>query len=135
MLIPTDNSPAQWAFFMAYTEEDISIHDILPMLEQGRIPISMIFKNADKASALYKGVLGNCPNTQSFGWTLAHIEKVGLGRCNLKECEPSMLEDHFSKFISPRNMFVIPKDQCSGLEAVPAFMKGFVREQNKACDD
>jgi len=125
-LIPTDNSPAQWAFAVALSDECPSLGQITELLDCGKLPIAMILKPVERNRADYKGVLRNCPNTQASGWRLAHIENVKLGhRGNIAACPSSKIKEHFIKFMSLKNMFVVPAE-LAGLAEVQAFKDGYI---------
>jgi hypothetical protein len=126
VLIPTDNSPAQWVFAMALSGQCPSLGQITELLERGKLPIAMILKTVERNGADYKGVLRNCPNTQAGGWKLAHIEGVKLGhRGIISACPSSKIKEHFIKFMSLKNMLVVPAEW-AGLAEVQAFKDGYI---------
>ena len=122
-LVPTDNSPAQWAFALAILGEMPSLEDIRRMIEEDRIPVAMIFKSIERITAKYRCTLGTVVNPNSAGWKVAHIKDVGFGnRKDLVELESNILLDHFRKLMMPGNMFVVPT-KYSGLGELPEFCK------------
>ena len=125
-VVPTDNSPAQWAFAVAYQGECPLISDVPQLLSNGRIPIAMALSSGvEKDSAIYGGLRGRCPGTADAGWKLAHIAPVGLrGRGPLDGYSREALERHFRLLMSPANMFVVPATW-AGLSEVDEFLAGF----------
>jgi hypothetical protein len=120
-LVPTDNSPAQWAFALAVLGETPSLEDIRRASAEDRIPVAMILKTAERTAAQYKCTLKQVVNPNSTGWKVAHVDGVGLGnRRTVTEMGESAIRDHFRKFMSPSNMFVIPL-QYAGLGELPEF--------------
>lgn len=126
IVIPTDNSPAQWAFAVAYDGICPRISEVLDLLGSGGIPIAMALSaGAERDGATYRGLRGRCPGTAEGGWKLAHIEPVALGgRGPLSEYDRPILERHFRLLMSPRNMLVVPA-AWSGLAEVDDFLEGF----------
>ena len=125
-VVPTDNSPAQWAFAVAYQGECPKLSDVATLLRNGRIPIAMALSSgAEKNGAVYRGLRGRCPGTAEAGWKLAHITPVGLrGRGPLDGYGREALEQHFRLLMSPANMFVVPA-AWAGLSEVDEFLAGF----------
>lgn len=125
-LVPADNSPAQWAFAVAYDSYCPAVDQIAHLLDTGRIPMAMALgAGAEKESALFRGLLGRCPNTGNAGWKLAHLDPVGLGGCgSLSTYSRQAVEHHFRLFLSPGNMFVVP-GEWAGLAEVDEFLEGF----------
>lgn len=125
-LVPADNSPAQWAFAVAHDGYCPSLDEVPDLLTTGRLPVAMALGGgSEKASAVFRGLLGRCPNTGAAGWKLAHLESVGLGgRGEIAGYGPEAIERHFRLFLSPSNMFVVPAEW-GGLAEVDEFLKGF----------
>src|SRR5882672_9964859 len=61
-LVPTDNSPAQWAFALAVLGETPSLQDIRRALVEDRIPVAMVLKQKERAIARYKCTLNRVVN-------------------------------------------------------------------------
>ena len=121
VLVPTDNSPASWAFARAILEETPSLEDIKTEFEQDRIRVAMIFKSAELAGARYKWTLNTRLNPNSAGWKIAHTKGIGLrNRVAITEVNKSILQEHFRKFMKPSNMFLIPL-KYAGLGELPEF--------------
>ena len=125
ILIPTDNSPAQWAFAYAHSGLCPNLSQITSMLDRGEIPVAMILNKDERDRAKYTGVRRSCLGTSANGWKLAHIKAIGLGgRGGIHTSIPSTVVDHFKLFMSPENMLVVPA-KLSGLAEVEDFIKGF----------
>ena len=124
-LIPTDNSPAQWAYSVAYDGFCPRPDEVIPLLESGRLPVAMAMGADERRAATFTGFRAKCPSTSEAGWKLAHIRPVGLSERGSPEIMPaSRIEEHFRLLMSPRNMLVVPADW-AGLAEVPQFIAGF----------
>ena len=125
LVVAVDNSPAQWAFAVAFDRLCPTPGEIDGMLRDGRIPVAMAFTREERVGAIYQGLRGACPSTNGAGWKLAHLEDVALGgRGGLSTYGDAALEAHFRRLMSPRNMFVVPLDW-AGLAEVTDFVAGF----------
>lgn len=126
-LIPTDNSPAIWAYSACLLEERFSLDNIKNLLNKDEIPISLALKANELIKAKYKCKLSSV-NLNQKGWKLAHINPVGikkrLNEDNFKNLPIEELITHFVKFMSPSNMFLIPK-RWSGMAEVPEVIDVF----------
>lgn len=124
-LVPTDNSPAQWAFAVAYSGQVPRLEEITDLLKHGKLPIAMALRKGERAGAIYTGIRGKCPSTSESGWKLAHIQGVKLGgRGSIENYPLPLLKAHFERFMTPRNMLVVPAE-FAGLSEVPAFIEGY----------
>jgi hypothetical protein len=124
-LIPTDNSPAQWAFAYAHSGRCPSVQEIVPLLERSELPVAMILKGNERQHAIYKGVRSKCLGTSDNGWKLALIVDVALGgQGPIETYSFDKIAAHFARFMSPANMFVVPAE-FAGLAEVTAFIKGY----------
>ncbi len=126
-LIPTDNSPAHWAFASALLGQMPSREQIRRAMSEDRIPVAMILKASEKTDAKYKCTLDKSFNLNQFGWKVCHVEPVGLGtRTSVVEIDERVLRDHFRKLMTPSNMFVIPL-KYAGLGELPEFCRAMGR--------
>jgi hypothetical protein len=128
-LVPTDNSPAIWAFVLACTGEKPSLKKIKNMVDGDHIPIAFTLSSEEKKRPGYNCTLSelmkNYPN--SAGWKFAHIQDVGLkSRRQLVKLDISRLKNHFKNLMTPSNMFVFPK-KYGGLAELPEFIEGMKR--------
>lgn len=108
MLIPVDNTPAHWVLSLALREEVLGVEIIERMLAEDRIPIAMILKKKEKASAAYKCCGRKDLLFNDYGWKVCHKESVKFGRGNIVDMSLDSLKGHFCRFMSPQNMFLIP---------------------------
>jgi hypothetical protein len=126
-LVATDNSPAQWAFALAVCGVIPCIEQIREAVEQDKIPVAMIFKGVEKASARYRCSPGGSISPNSAGWKVCHVENIGLvKRGSLRDTPEDLLRRHFRLFMSPSNMFVVPL-KYSGLGEIPEFCYAIAR--------
>jgi hypothetical protein len=131
-LVPTDNSPATWAFVLACIGKTPPLKEIKNIVEGDGIPIAFTLHKGERSKRGYKCTLKELrkdyPN--SAKWKFAHIESVGLkSRGDLKELDISRLKNHFKKLMTPSNMFLVRKEY-SGLAELPEF-----REQISGTDN
>jgi len=111
-LIPTDNSPAHWSFMKALLGIKIELGDVRKAFAHDNIPVAMVFKKPEKLIASYRCDLSSSDfiALNKNGWKIAHIERIGLRKKDdLKTISIDKLINHFRKFLSPSNMFLVPK--------------------------
>lgn len=107
-IIISDNTVAIWAFANVLKGKVFSLSEIRRLLQNRELPIVFmstkeIRENAKYAKALVKNPLSD--------WRLCHISPVGLNTNRaIEDLSISEIKDHFRKYISPRNMFVLPKE-------------------------
>ena len=88
-------------------------------VRRDRIPVAMILKSIEKATATYRFTLGKVRTPNEYGWKVAHLNAVGLGNAGQLEAIPiAILRDRFVRFLSPRNMFLVPTAY-AGLAELP----------------
>lgn len=122
-LVLTDNSPANWSYISAISGEQPSLSDIHLELTQDLIPIAMVVDREMKAHSKYKCCRVNAASPNSLGWKVCHKKKVGLGGRGKLEIRPlELLKDHFIRFLSPSNIFLVPK-ALGGLGEVEHFIE------------
>lgn len=108
-LIPTDNSPAHWAFSLALKQQCLTHAELQQLWTNDKIPIAMIQTGVEKPIAKYRCTLGREQDVNTYGWKLAHVRAIGLKtRTPLQALPILTIEEHFRKFMLPSNMFVIP---------------------------
>ena len=108
-IVPTDNSPAQWAFAQAVLGERPSFGDLRRLIAADRVPVAMILPAKEEAAATYRCTLGKGVNPNAYGWKVAHVDAVGLSsRTDLLELPENTIQSHFRRLMTPRNMFAIP---------------------------
>jgi hypothetical protein len=120
-VVPTDNSPAQWAFALAVLGETPTLAEIRNLITADAVPVAMVFKRVERLTARFKCNLRRVINPNDAGWKVAHIEGVGLStNFSLVNFSETQLLQHFQRLMAPRNMFVVPK-KYAGLGELPEF--------------
>lgn len=111
-IVFADNGPAHWAFNQA-------LRGAVPSLNEG------FFKTIPLA---FTGSSSNDKHTiNKDGWKLCHIDAVSdRRRYPIDKAPIDWIEKHFIRFLSPRNMFVIPKT-ISGAGELPTVISA-IRE-------
>jgi hypothetical protein len=118
-IILADNSPAQWAFSRAYAGELYALDDIRRLLENDKIPFAFATKSAEKARMTFRCTLSVADCVNTCDWKLCHIQEVGLKtRISVTDLPIEILERHFSLFLNPVNLFLVPL-KWSGFGEIP----------------
>lgn len=129
ILVPADNTPAHWSFMTAFSGHCPTIQDVHRLVDSDSIPIAMIFNKAERERADFKGERASIKNPNKMGWKVCHIEPVRMkARGTLEDRGINVLEEHFKYFLSPSNMFLVPK-ALAGIgefESLIKMMKGRV---------
>jgi len=122
-LIPTDNTPAKWIFSEAYLKgSNVQMNDIKKMVNKKEIPIALALHKKERRNATFTNTKGYL-NLNKYNWKLCHIDGVGLRkRKKIDDFPIDELKKHFKLFLSPSNMFLIPKE-LSGLGEIPNMLK------------
>ena len=95
------------------------------MLGADSIPVAMVIKTTEKAGATYRCTRHTTPGPNQRGWKVAHIEDVGLGYGDVLTSVPlGNLVEHFLRFLSPANMFLVPLAY-AGIAETPEFVHAF----------
>ena len=120
-IVPTDNSPAQWSFALAVLDERPTLAWVREQLQADAIPVAMMLKPVERATAEFRCTLAKAVNPNAAGWKVAHVDGVRLASASAVEstAEPR-LREHFIRLMAPRNMFVIPT-LYAGLGELPEF--------------
>jgi hypothetical protein len=130
ILIPSDNSPAQWAFTLAERGENPSLPQVTQSLKADSIPFAMAIKAANKAATKYLCNLVKLrDNPNNRGWKVGHIVPVAMNlRGDLQAHPIRSLQRHFLDLMSPRNMYVVPKAWAglSEIEPINTFFRSRV---------
>jgi hypothetical protein len=123
-IIPCDNSPAQWAFNLAYCGKVPTTNEIKEMFSSDRVPISFSHKKAGKSQRRYHCTLGKF-TVNKKKWKLCHFENVGLKSTqSLEDIDIALLKNKFFLLLSPQNHFLLSLDW-GGLGEVKEFIDGF----------
>ena len=96
----TDNSPANWALGLALNGTVPSIGSWSETDVRSNVPFEFTKKQGFKLIDLNKA-----------GWKICHIEPVSdRRRRKIGDIPPEEIETAFLRFLSPANMFLIPKE-------------------------
>ena len=126
-LVPTDNSPAHWSMSLALCGTCPSLDEIREHLATNRIPVAMVIRAAEKLGAKYTCTRQSTRGPNDMGWKVAHVENVGIGYADAVTLLPwAVLTAHFVRFLSPSNMFLVPKEY-AGVAETPEFIEAFQR--------
>jgi hypothetical protein len=80
----------------------------MPLLDT--IPFAMAMSANERLGVKYKCTRQAIQGQNQLGWKVAHIEDVGLGYTGAVETTSlSELCAHMKRFLSPENMFLVPK--------------------------
>lgn len=121
VVVPVDNSPAQWALALALLGEIPSIEDVRLAIQGDRIPVAMVLKTPERKVSRFKCVLSQVANPNEADWKVAHVKAIGLrDRTDIRHISEATLKQHFLQFMTPSNMFVVPL-QYAGLAEIPEF--------------
>jgi len=103
-----DNSPANWAFALALQGESPDLAALRARPLDEIVPLSFL----SRGEAAKR-------NLNRVGWKVCHIEPVSdRRRVRFEASELRRVEDAFRRFLSPRNIFLIPKE-ISGAGELP----------------
>jgi hypothetical protein len=109
-LVPSDNTLANWVFIRSYAGEKPSIVDIRNLVKRREFPVALALKAAERPLAEFRGLRGGFENPNDLGWRVCHKHAVGIRqRGALRELPMAEIERHFRHFLSPSNMFLVPK--------------------------
>jgi len=125
VIVPTDNSPAHWSMALALCGTCPELDELHALVAADRIPVAMVIKAAEKIQARYKCTRQSTAGPNQKGWKVAHVADVGLGYTDaITEIALNELKAHFIRFLSPRNMFLVPKEY-AGVAETPEFIAAF----------
>lgn len=125
-IIPTDNSPAQWACNLALQRIIPTISEIRTAFVNDAIPISFAHKKEEKEQRKYHCTLGKY-SINKDGWKLCHINAVGLNaRSSLSSINIQGLREAFFDLLSPSNYFLLPI-KWGGLGEAREFIEGYLK--------
>jgi hypothetical protein len=133
ILIPSDNSPTQWAFTLAERGETPSLSQVRQYLQADNVPFAMAIKAANKPITRYFCNLDKIwDNPNKRGWKVGHIVPVGMKiRGDLAQFPIQSLRRHFLDLMSPRNMYAVPKAWAglSEIEPINTFFRSHVASE------
>lgn len=122
ILVPVDNSTAHWAFASALQGQTPSLPDVRALMERDEMPVAMAFTKVEREAARFT-CNRNQVNLNTLGWKVCHIEPVGMkSRGEITQLPIEVLLKHFRRYLSPTNMFLVPKIW-SGLGEMPEMIE------------
>lgn len=124
IIVGADNSPAHWALSLALQDQCPTLDAVRAAFQADAIPVCMALENGEKQRAKYRCNRQMC-NLNKLGWKVCH--RVGVGERRPKISATSdweRIRSHFTRFISPANMFVVPK-KWSGLGELASVIRTF----------
>lgn len=110
LLTFADNTPAHWAMAQALRGETPGLGDVQTLFDAGSMPLAFAIKQSEKARLKFaRGGLSSQIRINKDGWKVCHISRAGLGLAGHPVSQSiSAIEAHFRRFLSPRNMFLVP---------------------------
>ncbi len=129
VVVCTDNSPAHWTLAMAISGERPRLADLRAALESGEWPICMALRRAEAQNRpKYRGVLNASRQGRILtreGWKVCHIQGLRSElRGGIDALPIEALMEQSRRFLSPSNMFVVPKTH-SGFGELPEVLEYF----------
>jgi hypothetical protein len=110
---------------MALCGECPSLDEIRALFSADRVPVAIVIKASEKVRAKYRCTRQSTPGPNQMGWKVAHIDDVGLGYIEaLTAVHIRELQEHFVRFLSPANMFLVPKAY-AGIAETTDFVNAF----------
>lgn len=127
ILIPCDNGPAHWSFSMCFNKNLPNLDEVRSFIQSDKIPVAMILKENERNSK-YRFTKHEIDTPNAKGWKIAHKKQIGLNsRVPLNDVSVYALTDHFVKFMSPANMFLMPL-RYAGLAEIDEVIEVFSQE-------
>jgi hypothetical protein len=122
-LVWTDNSPASWSFMLAFAQVMPTLEEIRERLDRNEVPVAMVIDREMVARSRYKCSRVKVTNPNIYRWKVCHRRPVVLaGRGTVKQRPLKLLQEHFKRFLSPSNMFLVPLE-LGGLGELPHFIQ------------
>lgn len=119
-IIIADNTVALWIYGHVLKGEVFTLNQIRDLLRRNELPVVFMATKEIKEKAKYSKSLGK--KTLSH-WKLCHIESVGFNtNTPIVDIEIADIKEHFRKYVSPKNMFVLPKE-IGDLGEIAAFIE------------
>lgn len=124
ILVPTDSSPAHYLLSLSMARRRPSLQKLRDALERGRMPVANTLTASELRRARYTGLLSQmgAPNLDTLGYSVCHVSRIGLQRTPLELRTETELVAHSLLFLSPVNMFVVPKP-FAGVGELPEFIE------------
>ena len=119
MVIFGDNTPANWALGLALAEGIPKIDKWTPETTGQHVPLSFVNRSGFKR------------DLNVAGWKVCHIESVSdRVRYKVEETREVDLRPKFIRFMSPRNMFLVPK-VISGAGELPEMIQAIIEFERR----
>lgn len=119
-IIISDSTFAIWIFGRVLSRDIYSLPKLRDMLSQNKIPMVFMQTEQVREKGEYTKPLGSFSLPE---WKLCHIEPIGFNtNKSLEEIDINDIKEHFRKYASPRNMFVLPKE-IGDLGEIPIFIE------------
>ena len=107
-VIVSDNTFAIWVYNRLMNKVTYNLGQLKEMLLGNEIPMVFMRKKEMMEKAKYTMPLGTFSLPE---WKLCHIEPVGFNSSKtIEELSINDIKEHFMKYASPSNMFVLPKE-------------------------
>ncbi|WP_066839859.1 hypothetical protein [Rufibacter ruber] len=120
-IIFCDNTTAHWVAEKIFKKEIVNLQEIKILLEEDQIPFKFAPVKGEQENAKYKCISKN--TLTKLGWKLCHIEGVRLKNArDVENVDIQVLEEHFIRFLNPKNFFMLPK-HIGGLGEVNLFIE------------
>lgn len=129
-LVPTDNTPANWALSLALSGKCPTLGEVRAALDADQLPVAMALHKKEKRKARFRCTRAKGAKLNRLGWKVAHIQDVGLGQLKLESAPIERLVEHFLCFLSPTNMFVVPL-KWAGIAELPEVIEAVRRADEK----
>lgn len=119
-IIISDNTFAIWIYGRVLKGEIYTLDQLKNKLFQKEIPMVFMQTAEIREKGEYTKPLGNFSLPE---WKLCHIEPIGFNTSKrLEDIDINDIKEHFKKYASPRNMFVLPKE-IGDLGEIPIFIE------------
>ena len=107
-IIVSDNTSAIWVYNRVMNKITYNLGQLKEMLLGNEIPMVFMQTKEMMEKAKYTKPLGSFSLPE---WKLCHIEPVGFNsNKSIEELSIIDIKEHFKKYASPSNMFVLPKE-------------------------
>ena len=119
-----DNTPAHWSMGLALNGIVPNLMEIRGMFGAAGFPLAFALKQTEKLRLKYtRGGPGAALRLNKAGWKVCHIAAAGLRFAGNPTTAPiEAIENHFRRFRSPGNMFLIPL-KLGGLGETPQMIE------------
>lgn len=119
-IIIADNSVALWVYGHVLKGKVFTLSQIRELLQNNELPVVFMATKEIRKNAKYAKALGKNPLSN---WKLCHIESIGLNtNTPIIDLDIEVIKEHFRKYVSPKNMFVLPKE-IGDLGEIEAFIE------------